>query len=57
MNAAIRAPMRQTGLCCPKCGCQDLRAYYTRARENCILRKRICHHCGHEVITRERIGN
>jgi Zn ribbon nucleic-acid-binding protein len=51
-----KATERITGLACPKCACRDLRAYYTRARLNHILRKRICRNCGHEVITRERIG-
>lgn len=49
--------MRNTGLSCPKCGCRDLRAYYTRPKADHILRKRICRHCGHAVITRERIGS
>jgi transcriptional regulator NrdR family protein len=56
MHTAAKQPLRKTGLSCPKCGCRDLRAYYTRAKRDYILRKRICRHCGHEVITRERIG-
>jgi transcriptional regulator NrdR family protein len=56
MNAVAKQTLRKTGLSCPKCGCRDLRAYYTRAKRDYILRKRICRHCGHEVITRERIG-
>jgi len=55
MNLATK-PLRKTGLECPRCGCRDLRAYYTRPRGDHILRKRICRHCGREVITRERIG-
>lgn len=56
MTTQAKPPLRQTGLVCPRCGCRDLRAYYTRAKQDHILRKRICRHCGHEVITRERIG-
>ena len=56
MTTQAKPPLRQTGLSCPRCGCRDLRAYYTRAKQDHILRKRICRHCGHEVITRERIG-
>jgi len=48
---------RKTGLVCPECGCRDLRAYYTRAKRDHILRKRICRHCGREVLTRERISS
>lgn len=46
---------RNTGLECPKCGCRELRAYYTRKRPGHILRKRICRHCGREVTTHEKI--
>jgi hypothetical protein len=54
---AVPTTMRNVGLVCPKCGCRDLRAYYTRARRDYILRKRICRHCGREIMTRERIGS
>lgn len=57
MNVETKTPLRKTGLSCPKCGCRDLRAYYTRAKHDYILRKRICRHCGRPVITRERIGD
>ncbi len=56
MSKSATKPMRETGLECPKCGCRDLRAYYTRPRPGYILRKRICRHCGNDVVTRERIG-
>ncbi len=48
---------REKGLSCPKCGCRDLRTYYTRPKEDYILRKRICRNCGREVMTRERLGS
>ncbi len=57
MNTVVKTSERQTGLSCPKCGCRDLRAYYTRAKIDYILRKRICRQCNHELLTRERIEN
>lgn len=57
MITANTTAERKTGLSCPKCGCRDLRAYYTRAKTNYILRKRICRHCNHAILTRERIEN
>ncbi len=55
MNTATEN-LRQTGLSCPKCGCRDLRAYYTRPRKDHILRKRICRYCGKKIVTREKIS-
>jgi len=44
----------EAGLSCPKCGCKDLRVFYTRRRQNYILRVRYCRYCGRRILTRER---
>ena len=55
MKTTAKPPKQKVGLRCPRCDCPDLRAYYTRDRDDYILRKRICDQCGQDVITRERI--
>ncbi len=45
----------QLGLECPKCGCCDFRAYYTRRQAKGIRRVKICRHCGRRITTTERI--
>lgn len=43
------------GLCCRRCGCRDLRVYYTRKlREGRIRRVRICRYCGARLTTTEK---
>jgi transcription initiation factor TFIIIB Brf1 subunit/transcription initiation factor TFIIB len=42
---------------CPKCGCKHLYTDYTRARADCIVRKKRCRYCGSIVWTREEIKN
>jgi hypothetical protein len=41
------------GVTCPKCGCGHCPVWYTRAKPNGVVRKRICRHCGKEFITVE----
>ena len=43
------------GIACRKCGCRDLRVYYTRpAGQSQIKRVKLCRHCGTRVVTYER---
>lgn len=43
------------GMECPKCGCHDLRAWYTRRESKRVRRVRICRACGVRVQTFESI--
>ena len=52
---AARDVVDQFGLACSKCGCRDLRVYYTRPRRGgVIVRVRVCRHCGKRIVTREQ---
>jgi transcriptional regulator NrdR family protein len=42
------------GLACTKCGCSDMRVYYTRAEMHGVRRVRVCRHCGSKQVTHER---
>ncbi len=44
---------RAQGIRCPKCGCADLRVYWTRPGEGTIRRVRKCRNCGQRVPTFE----
>jgi transcriptional regulator NrdR family protein len=46
--------IKPAGICCPRCGCADLRVVYTRHRHERIVRSRECRHCGKRMITVER---
>ncbi len=43
------------GLECPGCGCHHFYVIYTRKREERIVRRRECRHCGRKVLTVERL--
>jgi len=45
------------GLTCPHCGCTHHHVLYTRAKGNCILRRKECRHCGRRMFTREVISD
>lgn len=42
------------GLECPSCGCHHFYVVYTRRREDRIVRRRECRHCGRKILTVER---
>jgi transcriptional regulator NrdR family protein len=44
------------GLCCPRCGCYDLRRAYTRKQPRRIMRVRTCRHCGKRIVTYEAVS-
>jgi len=49
------------GLKCPKCHCRLLNqqgraVYYTRRGKRCIVRRRVCNHCGCRFSTVERVA-
>ena len=59
MSVVVEVPRRDDagsiGINCPRCGCSDLRVYYTRRKPNgTIMRSRECRHCGRRIVTRER---
>lgn len=58
MLVVVEVPKRDSdsvGITCPRCGCADLRVYYTRRKANgTIMRSRECRHCGRRVVTKER---
>lgn len=41
------------GLECPTCGCRDLRPAGNIRGAACIIRVRICRHCGKRISKRE----
>jgi len=42
------------GLECPKCGCGHFAVIYTRpVRDNRLMRRRECRHCGRRITTYE----
>lgn len=46
----------EEGLVCPECGCRDLRVSNTvPIWGQRIRRYRYCRHCGHRVVTTEKI--
>jgi len=47
-------PAAEPGLRCRKCGCRDLRVYYTRRKNGRIVRRRRCRHCGTLTTTTEK---
>lgn len=49
-----RSNRRKGGILCPNCA-EPLVVYWTRSRPNgCIVRARVCGHCGLKVRTTER---
>ena len=46
------------GICCPECGCPDVRVFKTRRRRRLIRRIRQCQNdnCRRRFITSERIA-
>jgi DNA-directed RNA polymerase subunit RPC12/RpoP len=54
-------PAKQLGLQCPKCGCRhlvgdrNLESKRIQDVEDGVRRTRYCRHCGHAVVTQERI--
>jgi len=47
---------KERGLVCDRCGCRDLRVYYTDSRSKFkIIRYRKCRHCGALYVSEERI--
>lgn len=43
------------GICCPRCGCRDLRVQNTRQSNGFIKRWRVCRHCDRRIVTQEKI--
>lgn len=43
------------GLECPECGCRHFYVIYTRRRQDRIVRRRQCRHCGRLVLSVERL--
>ena len=43
------------GLVCRKCGCRHFYTTRTIPKSGCILRQKECRHCGHRMLTRERL--
>ena len=41
------------GICCPECGCRDMRVFKTKQANGEIDRRRKCRHCGHRISTME----
>jgi DNA-directed RNA polymerase subunit RPC12/RpoP len=39
------------GICCPTCGCRDLRNYGNRNLTESTLRYKQCRHCGEKILT------
>lgn len=44
------------GIMCRKCGCRHVPVVATRRRRGQVVRKRVCRHCGHKMVTREKMG-
>ena len=51
---AAEADRDNCGLACPNCARHAFRVYYTRPREDKILRRRVCLNCGYKITTFER---
>lgn len=45
----------QLGICCPKCGCADLRVTRTMRVRRGIRRYRTCRHCGWRMVSNEKL--
>lgn len=43
--------MTGDGIQCPQCHCRDFRTYRTAQGLTCVVRYKLCRHCGHKVIT------
>ena len=39
------------GICCPACGCRDLRTYKTNQGHASTFRYKQCRNCGHKMFT------
>jgi len=46
---------QHVGLVCRHCGCQHFLTVYTRRRNDGIIRRKRCRHCGAAITTREKI--
>lgn len=44
----------EKGIECPSCGCRHFYVIYTRRRDDKIVRRKECRHCGRRVTTSER---
>jgi hypothetical protein len=51
----MKKPTPLPGLRCPRCGCNNLRVYYTRPQASHIRRIRRCYNCGQRLVTREMV--
>lgn len=50
---ALRDERKRSGLCCRKCGCDEMPVYYTRRAFGKIRRVRKCRNCDTQVTTWE----
>jgi transcriptional regulator NrdR family protein len=44
-----------SGICCPRCGCADLKTSHTIKQPGGVKRYRVCRHCGTRLVTREKV--
>jgi len=49
------SPTPHVGLVCRHCGCRHFHTVYTRRRNDAIIRRKRCRHCGQAITTREKI--
>ncbi len=52
-DLAREAAEAKGGICCPKCGCRDMRVYNTNRTDGGVRRRRHCRNCGEFVSTKE----
>jgi len=50
-----QSEVKHPGLLCRVCGCRHFLTVYTRPRNDGIIRRKRCRHCGSAVTTREKI--
>jgi len=44
----------RAGIRCRKCGCADVRVWYTRPGDGVVKRMRMCRNCGEKFPTHEK---
>ena len=49
-------PADERGIECPRCGCRHFYVVYTRPRTGKIVRRKECRHCGHRIVTFEKLA-
>ncbi|MCD4823463.1 MAG: hypothetical protein K8S55_02565 [Phycisphaerae bacterium] len=55
--AVIKSKQKESphvGLTCRDCGCGHFLTVYTRRRNDGIVRRKRCRHCGQAITTREK---